>query len=335
VPKVSIVMPVYNGERYLGIAIESVLRQTYKDFELLIINDGSTDDSAGIISKYSDSRITLIQNESKNGVSAARNAGLARANGEYVAFLDCDDVATPDRLSVQVDFLESHNEFVMIGARVLVIDENGNPTGDKWKYPASSAQIPSILLFQNYFTQSAVCARTSCLVQHWYRTEYPPAEDYELWLRMARMGSVWNLPKCLLHYRKHPGGMSTVRADALERSVVMILKKQINELGLKVTPGEINMHRRVGEILSRDWTFEQLDELEAWLLKLRDANSCVHLYPADIFIQQLGERWYAACSAAVTTLPGVVRKFSGSTLSQALPDLSFNKLRIAILSIVK
>ncbi len=333
-PKVSVIMPVYNGEKYLGCAIESVLNQTYKDFELIIIDDGSIDGSANIVSQYADPRITLIQNESNFGTAVTRNVGLANANGKYVALLDCDDIASPDRLSVQIDFLENHREIVMIGSRVAIIDEDGNSTGMLWEYPAPAAQIPSILLFHNYFAQSAICARMSCLVQNRYRPEYPLAEDYDLWVRVARMGKVWNLPKCLVQYREHPGGISKIRADALERSVVMILKNLLNDFGVEATSDEIHIHRRVGDAFACDWTLQQLDELEAWLMKLEDVNDRARVFPVDIFKRQLGDRWFAACSAANIGLQGAHRKYSSSRLSHIISDAPFRTLRVGLSSFV-
>lgn len=119
-------MPVYNGERFLREAIESVLQQTFADFELLIVNDGSTDRSLDIIQTYNDSRIRLIDNGANLGLIAARNTGLKNARGEYIALLDCDDIAYPDRLAEQIAFLDKNPSFGMVGAWIEMIDEKSN-----------------------------------------------------------------------------------------------------------------------------------------------------------------------------------------------------------------
>src|SRR5262245_55227910 len=126
-PKVTVVIPVYNREKYVAAAIESILAQTFSNFELLVIDDGSTDGSREVIQSFRDLHVHLVCNETNLGIPRTRNRGIQRAHGEYLAFLDSDDWAYPERLGKQVAFLDSHPEHAAVGAWVAWMDETGRP----------------------------------------------------------------------------------------------------------------------------------------------------------------------------------------------------------------
>ena len=206
-PLVTVLMPVYNGEKYLEEAIKSILNQTFKDFEFLIINDGSTDNSVKIIESFNDPRLRLIHNESNLGLIKTLNKGLKLSNGKYIARMDCDDISLPKRLSIQVRFMEKHQEIGVCGSWVKII---GLEQSFINKYPQKHKEARAYLLFNTPFAHPAVVVRKE-LVQKYqleYNENYKHAEDYELWSRIIDYTKISNIPKVLLHYRMHPESAS-------------------------------------------------------------------------------------------------------------------------------
>ncbi len=208
---VSVTMPVYNAERYVAEAIESILGQTFGDFELIIINDGSTDDSKAVLDGLvmRDPRIRLTSRPNR-GISATRNELLSLARGEFVAVLDADDIAMPDRLERQVQFLQTHPECVAVGSRALVIDPDGDSLCE-WFPEQSHEEIDALNL--SGMRGSAIChssvmiRKDSILEVGGYREQYSTAEDLDLWLRLAERGRLANLPEALVKYRTHVGSV--------------------------------------------------------------------------------------------------------------------------------
>jgi hypothetical protein len=295
-PKITVIMPVYNGEKYLEIAINSILNQTFTNFELIVIDDGSTDNSAEIINSYQDQRIKLIKNNVNLGMPRSRNKCLQESSGEYVAFLDCDDYAYPSRLAEQLEFMENNPDFGMVGSWVELIDENGDLTGKVWKYLEPDQKIPSTLLFHNYFAHSAVFIRRSALYAveingEFYKQDYPNAPDYDLWVRISRKFPVWNIQKVLIKYRVHSNCASIKAGDLLERLVCKIVTYQLNDLGIQPTDKELALHRQIGayDPTNIDTSIEYTKDVANWLTILRNANNKTGLYDQHNFNQVLAD----------------------------------------------
>ncbi len=333
-PKITVLMPVYNGERYLREAIDSVLNQTFTDFELLIVNDSSTDGSLEIAKTYDDPRIRLIENEYNLGVVATRNKGLASSRGEYIAMLDCDDVAFPSRLAEQAAFLDTHPEFSMIGSWVEIINESGRSTGDVWKLNAPAEKVPSILLFHNYFAQSSVFIRKRSLPEVCYRPGFPGTEDYDLWVRMAAVSKVWNIPRVLVKYRVHSASLSFVKAKHIEHCVQEIIKYQLNNLGIEPTPNEIQIHRNLGTLEFRS-SKEFIGEVALWLSKLLDANNRKKCYCPECFGKVIAERWLTACFAATGLGLWTFKKYRDSPLSSGMMANWWLKISLALKCVIR
>ena len=205
-PTVTVLLPVYNGSRYLREAVKSVLEQSWQDFELLIIDDGSTDDSAAIIKSFSDPRIRLIQNEYNVGVARTLNRGLELARGEYVARMDADDISLPSRLEKQLVFLSEHAEIDVVATKVELIDAAGRNAG-VWREDATMLapeDIACCLPRANCIAHPAVMMRTEVARQYGYWDQKSPAQDYNLWLRMAADNvGIAKLDDSLLKHRRH------------------------------------------------------------------------------------------------------------------------------------
>jgi hypothetical protein len=210
VPIVSVVMSVFNGERFLEDAVESILTQSLRDFEFIVVNDGSTDHSAAILDRYqnSDARLKVCQGEHA-GLIESLNRGCALAQGKYIARMDADDVAIKDRLIWQTGFMDSHPEIGVVGGAVEWIDATGKPLVIR-RYPSDDEKIKTTLLQEgSAFWHPTVVLRREVFVRAGgYRRVVVDAEDYDLWLRIADHYQLANLEKVVLKYRIHPHQVS-------------------------------------------------------------------------------------------------------------------------------
>lgn len=207
-PTISVILPVYNAASYLQDSIDSILCQTYGDFELIIINDGSRDASGEIIRSYSDSRIVYLE-QSNRGLAATLNRGIEFSSGRYVARQDADDIAMPERFARQISFLESHKEYALVGTWAEIWSDR-QPSGRVHRHPRENPRIQFHLLFDNPFVHSSVVVRGDILKSEGGYTadaSRQPPEDYELWSRLARKYPVANLPEILQIYREVPGSI--------------------------------------------------------------------------------------------------------------------------------
>ncbi|MBC7786405.1 MAG: glycosyltransferase [Methylophilaceae bacterium] len=206
IPAVSVIMPIYNTFKYIDEAIESVLNQTFTDFELLLLNDGSTDGSLARLEHYAgiDSRCKLLTS-ANSGIVATRNKGVALARAEILINMDSDDICLPNRFQTQVDYLKQHPECVAAGSKILLIDSDGLPilqagnllTHDEIDTANMSGN--GLVMFN-----PAVAMRKSVVVAVGaYKPEFEHAEDLDLFLRMAEVGKLANISQILLHYRQH------------------------------------------------------------------------------------------------------------------------------------
>lgn len=211
-PKVTVLMSVYNGEQYIREAIDSILGQTFKDFEFIIINDGSTDHSRELILSCKDPRIRLVDNKKNIGLTCSLNNGLRIAEGEYIARMDADDISLPARLEKQVEFLDAHPSTGVLGINSWIIDEQGNQLKEL-NYPASHNGIMAMILVENRFVHSSIMLRKKVLeVCGYYLEDYQHAQDYELLLRLSLITHLANLAAPLHKWRKnYSAGISVVK----------------------------------------------------------------------------------------------------------------------------
>lgn len=227
-PAISVVLPVYNGAADVKKAVESVLAQTFTDFELIIINDGSKDQSASVLEGIHDSRIRLFHQDNA-GLAATLNRGIEMARGRYIARQDQDDLSLPQRFEKQFNYMEANPKCGLLGtwADIWVGDV---PSGRFHKHPTDHASLRFELLFNNPFVHSSVMLRRSMVAKvRGYTTDRSrqPPEDYELWSRMARFCEVANLPEHLLVYREVPASMSRTGPNPFIEKLVFICAENI------------------------------------------------------------------------------------------------------------
>ena len=241
-PKVSILMPVYNAERYLAQAIDSIINQSFTDWELIIINDGSTDQSKSIIESYNDPRIKHYENEANLKLIKTLNKGIGLCTGEYIARMDSDDISQPERLQIQVDFLDKHPSYVMCGTTARVVDNGGKKIGEIRNLKRNNF-LQINLLFSNPFVHPSVVIRRKALENNHYDEYFKHIEDYELWCRVALEGKIANICKDLILYRWHSSNVSVVHNDMQMLLKNEVVKQQLQELDIIPTEKELYCHR--------------------------------------------------------------------------------------------
>jgi glycosyltransferase involved in cell wall biosynthesis len=207
---VSVVMSVFNGEQFLAEAVESILDQSFSDFEFIVINDGSTDRSGAMLDTFQekDSRLRVYHQENR-GLVESLNRGCSIARGKYIARMDADDIAIRDRLRSQIDFMEEHPEIGLLGGVMELIDVNGR-VFNTLRPPVDDQPIRSALYQADcpMYHPTIVMRKTVFASSGGYRTFFLDAEDYDLWLRMAKRSQLANLDAVVLKYRVHPGQVS-------------------------------------------------------------------------------------------------------------------------------
>jgi glycosyl transferase family 2 len=213
-PRVTVLLPVYNAARYVGDAVRSVLAQTFGDFELLVIDDGSTDASAEVVQSYSDSRIRFVRNERNLGLTPTLNRGLSLARGELVARQDADDLSEPDRLAGQVTFLDEHADTAVVGTWYRKIDADGRITADR-RLPVRDAALRwAMLSYCPIVHSAAMFRRHAVMALGGYDERFVYAQDYDLWSRVARRHCVANVPASLVRYRVLPSSLTATIGES-------------------------------------------------------------------------------------------------------------------------
>ncbi len=226
-PEVSVVMTVYNASRFLREAVESLLNQTLRDFEFIIVDDGSKDDSVEIVRSYDDPRVRLVCLPNNVGAAAARNAATQYVEGRFVAVMDADDVSCQTRLERQVAFLHEHPNVALLGTSVHVIDEDGRFVRES-NAIGSPEEIASRLAEHNCFAHSSVMLRADVLRQYRGYRAFRIAHDYDLWTRIVRGHQAANIAEPLVLYRLHRGSLSSCNlwAMSVESSLVRYLYRK-------------------------------------------------------------------------------------------------------------
>jgi len=226
-PKVTVLMSVYNGEKYLKEAIDSILNQTFSDFEFIIINDGSTDNTLQILKKYKDSRIIIINNSKNIGLTKSLNIGIKKTRGEYIARMDADDISLSNRLNEEVIFLENNNKCAVVGTFIKMINEKSKIIGIEEK-PITNKKIKKLLVVDNCIIHGSTMIRKKCLeeVGH-YDESFVRSQDYDLWLRMSEKYELANIPKYLYVWRKNRDSIESRFMNDQKRYVKLAKEKKI------------------------------------------------------------------------------------------------------------
>jgi glycosyltransferase involved in cell wall biosynthesis len=243
-PRVSVLMCVYNGEAYVRDAVESILSQTFVDFEFLICNDGSTDATGEIVREYRDPRIRLIDNEGNIGLTRSLNLGLRVARGTFVARQDADDISERTRLARQVAFMERRSEVAMVGCWYREIDAAGR-AGPRLRLPSRHIDLAWALLFYCPFVHSGVMLRREHFLRGigLYDESFDYAQDHELWLRTSRTKPIANIRAYLLRYRVNPQSMTATYGERTQEGAKLAAATVSGLLGWNPHETEVNRLR--------------------------------------------------------------------------------------------
>lgn len=261
-PKISVVMPVYNTKKYLRQAIESILNQTFRDFEFIIVDDCSTDSSPEIIEEYAkkDKRIRALYNSQNLKVARARNRGIEAATGRYVAQMDSDDISLPNRLKKQFKFMEGHPEVAVSSGTVELIDQAGKAIG-RVKYYLTDEEV------RRHIFRLCPCSQSLCIMRRkafndieGYDPDWVPTEDTELFLRLGRIGQFANLSDVMLQYRVHPDSLTNKYHLEAKRQQFLLIKKAVRNYGYKMSKLDklIYLYQYIVPCKARTFIFKKL-----------------------------------------------------------------------------
>jgi glycosyltransferase involved in cell wall biosynthesis len=290
-PLVSVAMPVYNAENYLVKAIDSVLNQTYPHFELIIVNDASSDRSKEIIHSYSDPRIRYIENPVNLGISKTRNICVTEARGKYIAVLDNDDIALPTRLERQVKFLESNIGYGVCGCFFQVINQSGK-INYRVKLPITDKKVRTFLLFDNCLLNSSVMIRGNLLKEKMYTEGFDMMEDYYFLYTISKFKKLSNLPFYGAQYRVHGKNTSIAKLEGMRMLRAKISKIILHDLQIPCSEEEFNLHT---QFVTSNFQFfksdDQLEDLVSWLLKLYRMIRLSKVYDMGLIRRMFIMRW--------------------------------------------
>ncbi len=298
-PSVTVLMPLYNGERYIREAVESILRQTWRDFELLIIDDGSIDKGPDIISFMQDERIVMLRNSSNMGVAATLNRGLAVARGRYIARMDADDISLPDRLERQVRFMDDHPDVGISGGWVRLF--GGGQLPYTCQVPTDSQDVAAYMVFENALWHMTVIMRKDMMnrASLKYDPFYSRSEDYDLWIRAAEHFSLANIGQILVRVRRNKQSVTRSNWDEMTKQTEVIQDRLLQRIGLQLLPAEIAFHHRVGRGYRLNKA-EHVRNAEKWLLHILSMNQKTLVYDDNSLRQAIGMAWFRLCANSST-----------------------------------
>lgn len=330
--KISIIMPVYNAEKYIYEAIDSILNQTIEDFELIIVNDGSTDNSEEIIKSFNDTRIKYYRNDINRGLIYSLNRAISISTGEYIARMDSDDISLPNRLEEQISYLEKNKDISIVGSWAEIFGK-----GVRKKYYKPEILHDSIranMFFRCELVHPSVVYRKTFVdsMKILYDEDYKSCEDYQLWVRALKKYKCANIPKVLLKYRYVSNSVTRI-ADLKENKVnrdnlhKKIYKQMLIEFKFYPDNEELDVHR----IISTEETIKSIDilyKIEKYLNKLIEHN-CIHqIIDVKSFSNQMGYWWYRCCRRYINKRVGIHVYNKSSLRGQYNPSI---KDRIAFL----
>ena len=291
--KMSVVMPVYNGREYLYEAIESILKQSFTDFEFIIINDCSTDNSLEIIQSFSDQRIKLINNTNNLGQGNTLNKGFDLSQGEYIARMDQDDISLPDRLKEQISFMEKNKHIGISGTWAKII---GKKEGPIIKHGSNPKRNKATLLFHTCLVHPSIIIRKNVFENNQFKfnQDYAPNDDYELWTRISKNVNISNIKKVLFFYRVHESSASIKKAKQKKENKNKIWEAQLKNIGLHASSEGMEIHNKYSKPEKYSIN-EFINKKEKYLKKILKANQSTNYYNQKALKHVVSKHWIDVC----------------------------------------
>lgn len=299
----SVLIISFNRAAFVGDAIRSILGQTLGDLECILVDDGSTDNTAEILGHFDDPRLRLVRQGRNMGIPASRNRALKLARGRFIAWLDSDDISHPDRLRLQHDFLEQHPDTAMVGSAARTIDASGKRRRGGRVPLRAHDDIRSLLLFRSPFQQSSIFGRAHLLKQFPYDPSFPLCEDVDMFARFTGDHRVANLPAFLIDRRIHRH--QTIRANV---APILAMKARISarfldQLEMHYRPDELDRHVALAGSLDHGVNRDVVDWARDWLPRLSEANRRTGIFPRRAFERCLDRVYLKAALKTTSARP--------------------------------
>lgn len=293
-PAVTVLMSVYNAERFVAQAVDSVLNQTFTDFEFLIFEDKSTDSSREILRSCSDPRIRLVENTENLGLTKNLAAGMTMARGESIARMDADDICMPDRLERQLEFLHAHPDVSVLGSAVTFFDESGREFVAH--QPLEHEEIKCTLFYGFTMLHPSVMMRKGDFEKHGlnYDPAFRVSQDHDLWTRAIRRLRFANLHSPLLRMREHENKLGRTRKPMQQELSDLVRTRQLNELGLAVTSRQLQLLSE-HQSEAAHWSVRDCQEFESLLLDIFRANERALIFDRQTLISLGAAHFRATC----------------------------------------
>ena len=285
-PEISVLLPVYNGDKFLNISIESILNQTFKNFEFIIINDGSNDESLKIIESYNDKRIKFLHDPENKGITFALNKGLQIAKGKYIARQDQDDISLPERFILQLEYIRENN-IDLVDTNLTFIDENDQYVQDYGKRYFTPDETLSHLFFYEMNHSSIMC-KSSLFKKYNIRYRKRPTEDYDLFIRLAKAGmKAGRIDKNLIKQRKHANSMCGSNWNSIKKDIDTMRIELVKDLKIVPTDYEEKLHIAFVEQSTSTLDQYYFKEVLGWSNRIVKANKQEKYYNEKHFNEQL------------------------------------------------
>jgi len=335
--RVSIVMSVYNSAKFLKKSILSVLNQTYKEFELIIINDGSTDSSVDIIKQFKDERIKLYENSQNKGLIYSLNKGISLSTGTYIARFDADDICSPDRILEQVNYLENNRDISIVGSNATLFLDTLPFIRKKVKVLKTSEEIKSELLFRNKLLfHPSIMLRKSIFQEstdYRYNPDHQMCEDFGLWQLLSTKYAMNVIQKPLLKYRisKTSITSNSRKKDALFTvSMKKVYSQGLKLFGIDHDQRELEIHTELSMVSRGTDAYFSLEQKSEWLNKIIKHNESIGVYESQSLKNICSEMFYLNCLRW-----GSYSEYRSSSFFQIVPkswsDFSVNKFKLIII----
>lgn len=284
---ISVIVPMYNAATFLKATVDSILAQTCKNFELLLIDDCSTDNTLEVAYSFSDPRIRVIKNEKNRGAGVTRNKGIESAQSAYLAFCDADDIMMPDRLEKQLNFMELHRDIDICGSFVKLINENGNVIG-KYTFHTEHDDIAVDLFLRCAFQQSTAFIRRSRFEQSGLKyKENHFAEDFDLWANAVRKLKFHVLPLFLICYKISESQLTATSWEKQRRDALLTYKQMMDDLGVTYNDHIVTVHYEIAHrkktVIPKEW----IQEYEGFCRECLSRNKQIQLYDDKIWRQAI------------------------------------------------
>ncbi len=302
-PRVTVLMPVYNCEHHVARSIKSILRQTFSDFEFLIIDDGSTDSTDEVILSFSDKRINYIHNERNIGVANTLNRGLKMAKGEYIVRMDSDDISRPMRIERQVKFMDSNPSIGISGTFTRLF---GSQLPVINRRPIGPSVVDAFMVFDNPISHPTAILRRQFIIENElrYDPQFNRTEDYELWCRCRGVFLLDNLPELLLMMRIHKESVTGKFEEIMRHQTENVLRRQLQTLDVSPSQEELSFHHAVGRG-KRLFTRNDMRRAHAWLLYLQYTNRLKGVYENHAMATAIGMIWFRLCANSTPLGPWI------------------------------